>query len=204
MLCTGLPLTITDTSLARNRLTVNVLSSDDNAPSGPAALDSGGPTTVRHTSIRDNRATVAAATGGAGALGTIGFFSGGTEPVTITDSTVTANRVTALAPTGAATVQGTAITNAGPLVLDHATISDNRGTASGLTGLAQGTGIWNGEIFGIPTAAPTLRHTQVTGNVLIAGPGLDVRGGGLFTIGFPPLLSDSRVVDNLPDQCAGC
>ena len=192
--CTGLPLTITDTSLARNRLTVNVLSSDDNAPSGPAALDSGGPTTVRHTSIRDNRATVAAATGGAGALGTIGFFSGGTEPVTITDSTVTANRVTALAPTGAATVQGTAITNAGPLVLDHATISDNRGTASGLTGLAQGAGIWNGEIFGIPTAAPTLRHTQVTGNVLIAGPGLDVRGGGLFTIGFPPLLSDSRVV----------
>ena len=124
--------------------------------------------------------------------------------MTITDSTVTANRVAALAPTGAATVQGAGITNAGALVLEHASIRDNCGTASGLTGLAQGAGIWNGEIFGIPTSAPTLRHTRVTGNVLMAGPGLDVGGGGLFTIGFPPVSSDSRVVDNLPDQCAGC
>ena len=202
--CTGLPLTITDTSIAGNRLMVHVLSSDDNAPSGPAALDSGGPTTILRTSIRDNEATIAAASGGAGTLGTIGFFSGGTEPVTIADSAVTANHVAAVAPSGAATVQGAGITNAGALVLDHALIHGNRGTASGQSGFAQGAGIWNGEIFGIPTAPPTLQHTRVTGNVLTATPGLDVRGGGLFTVGFPPLLTDSRLADNLPDQCAGC
>jgi fibronectin-binding autotransporter adhesin len=163
--CTELPLTITDTSIAGNRLTVHVVSSDDNGPSGPAALDSGGPTTILRTSITGNDATIAAATGGAGILGTIGFFSGGTQAVTITDSAVTSNRVAALAPAGAATVQGAGITNAGPLVLDHALIHANRGTASGRSGLAQGAGIWNGEIFGIPTAPPTLRHTRVTDNV---------------------------------------
>jgi hypothetical protein len=124
--------------------------------------------------------------------------------VTIADSAIASNRVAAFAPSGAATVQGAGITNAGPLVLDHATIRHNRGTARGLTGRAEGAGIWNGEIFGIPTASPILRHARVTGNVLTAGPGLDVRGGGLFTVGFPPVLTDSRIAHNLPDQCAGC
>jgi len=202
--CTGLPLTISDTSIEGNRLSVHVFSSDDNGPSGPAALDSGGPTTILRTRIAGNRATIAAPTGGAGILATIGFFSGGTEPVTITDSAVTSNRVAAFAPAGAATVQGAGITNAGSLVLDHATIRDNRGTARGQSGFAQGAGIWNGEIFGIPTAPPALRHSRVTGNVLTASPGLDVQGGGLFTVGFPPLLADSRIAGNLPDQCAGC
>ena len=202
--CTGLPLTLTDTSIAGNRLVVRVLSSDDTGPSGNTALDSGGPTTIRRTRITGNHGTITAPTGGAGILGAAGFFSGGTEPVTISDSAITSNRVAAFAPAGAATVQGAGITNAGAIVLDHATIGDNHGTASGLTGLAQGGGIWNGEIFGIPTAPPTLRHTRVTGNVLTAGPGVDVRGGGLFTVGFPPVLTDSRVTGNLPDQCAGC
>jgi hypothetical protein len=202
--CTALPLTITDTSIEGNRLTVHVRSGDDNGPSGPPALDSGGPTTILRTIIARNHATVTAESGGAGTLGTIGFFSGGTDPVTIAESAVYANRVAAIAPSGTATVQGAAITNAGALVLDHAAIRGNHGTASGVSGSAQGAGIWNGEIFGIPTSPPTLRHTQVTGNTLTASPGLDVLGGGLYTIGFPPRLTDSRLADNLPDQCAGC
>ncbi len=103
-----------------------------------------------------------------------------------------------------ATVQGAGITNAGALALDDSTIHDNHGTASGLSGVAQGGGIWNGEIFGIPTAPPTHRHAHVTGNVLRAAPGLDVQGGGLYTVGFPPVLTDSQIADNLPDQCVGC
>ena len=89
-------------------------------------------------------------------------------------------------------------------MLNHTTIRDNHATATGLSGLAQGAGIWNGEIFGIPTAPPTLRHTHVTGNRVTAGPGLKVQGGGLFTVGYPAVLTDSTIADNLPDQCAGC
>jgi hypothetical protein len=202
--CTGLPLTLTGSSMSGNRLTVDVLSTADGGPSGPTALDSGGPTTIEHSRIIGNRATVSAPTGDAGVLGTIGFFSGGTVPVTISHSAVAFNRVAAVAPAGAATIQGAGITNAGPLVLDDSWIHGNRGTATGRTGSAQGGGIWNGNIFGIPTRSPVLKDTHVTGNVLRASPGLDVQGGGLFTEGFPPVLTDSEVTRNVPDQCAGC
>jgi hypothetical protein len=202
--CSGLPLVIADSSISGNRLTVDVLSTADGGPSGPAALDSGGPTTIERTRIVGNTATVTSPTGDAGSLGAIGFFSGGTVPVTITHSVIAFNRVAAVAPAGAATIQGAGITNAGPLVLSDSQVRGNRGSATGLTGFAQGGGIWNGEIFGIPTTSPTLQQTRVNGNVLRASPGLSVQGGGLFTTGFPSVLIDSEVTHNVPDQCVGC
>ena len=138
--CSGLPLMLADSSISGNRLTVDVLSSADSGPSGPAALDSGGPTTIERTSIIGNAATVTSPKGDAGVLGAIGFFSGGTVRVTISHSAVAFNRVAAVAPAGAATIQGAGITNAGPLVLNDVQIRHNRGTATGLTGFAQGGG----------------------------------------------------------------
>src|SRR6202008_3639837 len=67
--CTGLPLAIAGSSLSGNRLSVNVLSAAGSGPSGPAALDSGVPTTIDRTRILDNPATVTSPTGDAASLG---------------------------------------------------------------------------------------------------------------------------------------
>jgi hypothetical protein len=200
--CPG-ALTVAGSSISGNRLTVDVLSSAT-GPSGPAALDAGGGTTIERSRIIDNTATVTTSHGDAGVLGALGFLSGGTMPVTVSHSAVAFNRVAAVAPAGAASIQGAGITNAGPLVLSHVRIRRNRGTATGPTGSAQGGGIWNGALFGSPTVSLRLEHTRVTRNALKASPGLNVQGAGLFTPGFPPVLTDSRVRRNVPDQCVGC
>jgi hypothetical protein len=44
----------------------------------------------------------------------------------------------------------------------------------------------------------------VTKNVLTGSAGVTLQGGGLFTLGFPISLTDSRIDKNVPDQCFGC
>jgi hypothetical protein len=94
--------------------------------------------------------------------------------------------------------------NNGPLVLSNDQVKDNEGIATGLAGFAQGGGIWSGALFGPPTSSISLQNTNVSGNTLTGGPGATLEGGGLYTLGFPVTLDNSRIEGNAPDQCFGC
>jgi len=202
--CGTATLTLAASSIKRNTLTVNVLSSAHAGPSGPTALEADGNATIEHSRISGNMTTVTTPTGDAGALGAVAFFFGGTVTPTIDDSTISANTSTASAPTGKATIQGAGITNNGPLVLSDVRVRNNYGTATGQTGSADGGGIWNGVLFGGPTSPLTLQDSHVTGNVLTAAPALTIRGAGIFSPSFPLTLENSTVTQNTPDQCFGC
>jgi hypothetical protein len=201
--CGNSPLVLDHIRVAGNVLSVDTLSSADVGPSA-GIVEADGDATIRHTRILGNRIRVTTPTGDAQALGTLLFFFGGSHPPSVTSSTIAHNTVTATAPTGAATVQGVAILNNGPLLLRRDTITGNRGNARGETGLAQGGGIWNGVLFGGPTSPLTLDHTRVTRNALTGTPGLALKGGGIYTPGFPATLHSSEVRRNTPDQCFGC
>ena len=82
-------------------------------------------------------------------------------------------------------------------------MSNNSGTASGPGGTAAGGGIWNGVDLSGPPVQLTLVRTAVTRNVVSAGPGITVQGGGLFTT-LPVTLTSSVIAGNVPDQCSGC
>lgn len=201
--CGDAPLTLESTRVTGNTLTVNVLSSADAGPSG-GTLEADGNVTITNSKITGNAMNVTAPTGDAEALGAITFFFGGSIAPTISNSTISDNIVTATAPLGLATIQGVGIINNGPLLLSNDQVNGNVGTATGLTGFAEGGGIWNGVLFGGPDSPLTLENTHVTDNVLTASPGLAIQGAGIFTPGFPPTFSNSAVVHNTPDQCYGC
>jgi hypothetical protein len=187
-----------------NSVNVNVLNTADSGPSGPGALEADSDVTIQNTQFTGNSTNVTATDGDAGALGALAFFFDGTVTPTIDNTTISDNVSTANAPNGAATIQGVGITNNGPLVLSNDQVRGNRGSATGLTGFAEGAGIWNGVLFAGPDSPLTLQNTQVSGNVLSASPGLTIQGAGIFTPGFPITLINSVVEGNTPDQCYGC
>jgi hypothetical protein len=202
----GDSLTITDSTIDDNTVTVNVRSTADVGLQGPSAFDSGGQVAIDNTQVRGNTIDVTASDGDAGAFGTVAMFGDQAPTITLTNSRIEGNTVTASAPSGDATVLGAGFLNNAALLLDHDRITDNTGRADGLSGVAQGGGIWNGDLFVAHDTPPpvTLEHTSVTGNTLTGSAGVTVQGGGLFTDGFPVTLTDSRIEDNTPDQCVGC
>jgi hypothetical protein len=121
----------------------------------------------------------------------------------MSNSIVANNSATANAPNGMATVQGAGIINDSDLSLTDVLVRGNRAIANGLSGFAQGGGIWNGSIFGGPTPTLALDHSGIVGNAVSGSPGLTLQGGGIFTVGSPLTLTESFVAHNAPDQCAG-
>ena len=202
--CGAAPLTLANSVVRDNSVTVQAFSSADTGPSGPGAIEADWDATISNSWIADNSITSTTATGDAAVLGAVGFFFGGTVAPTISSSFVVGNTSTASAPNGTATVQGGGIVNNGPLTLRHTLVSGNVGTAHGATGFAQGGGIWNGLLFGGPTSPLALQGSIVIGNRLIVGPGLSAQGGGIYTVGLPSTITGSIVAGNAPDQCDGC
>ena len=202
--CGDVPLTIEHSRIDGNTITVTNFSSDANGASGPSAMEADANATIANTQIADNAIAVTSPTSDAAAAGAIGFFFAGTVTPTLTDSQIIGNRSTANAPDGTATVQGAGITNNGPLLLERDLVAGNTGSAYGHSGFAQGAGIWNGLLFGGPTSPLTLQDSAVTDNTLTGGPGIQLQGAGIFTLGFPSTLTNSVVAHNIPDQCDGC
>jgi hypothetical protein len=200
--CGEVSLTLENSTLSGNSVTANVATTAHGGPSGPAALEGDSGMTVRNTRLTGNTITVTTPNGDAAALGAVAFFTD--EPVTIANSSVSGNTATATSPGGSATVQGAGIANNGPLTLTNDQIRDNRGVANGVDGSAQGGGLWNGELFGPPDSSIALVSTTVTGNSLSGGAGVTREGGGVYTVGFPTTLANSRIAGNAPDDCAGC
>lgn len=167
------------------------------------AIEIEGTAAIRNTRFTDNSVSATATAGMA--LSQAGAIAAVTpELVTISDSVISDNSVASATTTGSAVVQGGGILNGGALELANSRIADNTGIAIGPGGLAQGGGIWNGQLFDeIPNPQLTLRDSKVIGNRLSGSPGIDRQGGGMFT-SFLVTLKNSVIIDNAPDQCYGC
>ena len=201
-LAAGGPLTLQHVQVEDNSDTVNVFSSDVNGVSGPSAFEADSSATITGVEVVGNRMTITTPNSDAAAVGAVGFFA---APIaaTMSDSIVADNTATANAPNKTATVQGAGIINDSDLTLTNVLVRNNKATANGMSGFAQGGGIWNGSIFGGPTPTLALDHSGVFGNTVSGSPGVTLQGGGIFTIGSPLTLTDSLVAHNTPDQCAG-
>jgi hypothetical protein len=194
-------LTLRNSTVNDNRVIANVAATDDNGSSG-GALEFDGAATIDNTRIDDNSTVVTSAAGNAAAVGAINAFGQGPTSV-ISNTEIEGNTVSATTTTGAATVQGAGLVNNGPLELRNVRVTRNVATASGPAGFAQGGGIWNGLVFNPPPVQLTLFNTRVEQNTITATPGVTLAGGGLFTQ-FAVTATNSRIEQNIPDDCAGC
>lgn len=202
--CGSAALLLQNAQVNGNSVNVNVLSTADSGPSGAGAFEADGETTIDNVQFTENATNVSAIDGDAGALGALLFLFDGNVPPTISDSSISDNTVSASAPHGGATIQGVGLVNNGLLTLTNVDVTRNHGVAKGLSGFAQGGGIWNGQLFAGPESPLTLVGSQVKNNVLEGSTGVTLQGGGIFTPGFPLTLTGSSVKHNSPDDCVGC
>jgi hypothetical protein len=198
------PVSLTDTVVAANRVTAIVPPNSDataSADSGAGKLNMGG--TISGSRLVGNTVTAVGGTGstvaGAGALWP---WTG--DGIEIRGSVVSGNTVTATGK-GETTARGGGILNVGTLSLRATEVSDNDIYAAGVSGAAQGGGVWNGTVDDSQDLTPTLSATggSIAGNAILAARGLDVRGGGLFT-STPAALDHIAIRGNSPGNCSGC
>jgi hypothetical protein len=197
-------LTIRNSTVSHNSLDVTAATQEDVYPGSGDALELDSAGSIQGTQVLGNTASVHALTGdaivAAAGLETANVFA---DPVLISNTRISGNTATALAPDGQAVVVGVGVLNQGPARMQNVQITDNRGTASGQSELAQGAGIWNGEAWS-PGGPLALENTVVSGNVLTGDSGATLEGAGVFTAGFPVTLTHSVVSRNVPDDCSGC
>ena len=191
-----------------NRLTARVRTSEHAGPSGSSAFDLQGEATISNTRISGNSVSAEAVAGPIAAVGTIyvcgaGCSSQSTPPrARIIDTSISDNSVTAHGP-DEASVYGAGIASDALLDLRNVRITDNHGSASGLSGVAQGGGIRNAKLFFDFGPVMTMTGSTVTGNSLTAAPGIVEGGAGLYT-DAPVAMHGSKITENTPDQCFGC
>jgi hypothetical protein len=201
--CGSASLTLENAQVRDNSVNVHVLTTADSGPSGAGAFEADSDATIENVQFTGNSTNVTAVNGDAGALGALLFLFDGENPPTISNSSISGNAATATAPHGTATIQGVGLTNNGQLTLTNVDVERNHGVATGLSGFAQGGGIWNGQLFGGPESPLTLVDSQVKNNVLEGSADVTLQGGGIFTT-VPVTLTSSSVKHNTPDDCFGC
>jgi hypothetical protein len=197
-------LVLTNSTVDGNKVVATVGSQEDVGPSGPGAFELDGPGTVTNIRVDGNSTTVTSPDGAAEAIGAIGAFQVSPDIASISNSEISGNTVEASSTTGSATIQGAGLVVDGVELLRNDRIEHNSGAATAPSGSAQGGGIFNGVVFGSPPVELTLQDTHVDGNMLTGSSGIDIAGGGLYTVGFAATLAHSHIDHNTPDDCAGC
>ena len=192
---------ITDSVVGRNRAVAVI---PPGSPAKAAADSAAGNLNVGALidHVRFVRNTVLAyapdgtAVAGAGAL-----FAFADDPLDVRDSVFARNRVTAIGHEIDAF--GAGIVNTDALTLHRTDVSQNTLRAVGATGNAHGGGIWNGRRPDSQDLTPVLSafDSTVTDNAITASPGIDARGGGLFT-SEPVTFERVRIRGNRPDDTA--
>jgi hypothetical protein len=174
---------------------------------GPAgtALEAHGGGIVANVQVVDNSSFISTPAGDALATGAIAVynFDGAPKLLRFVDSVISGNKAVASSATGTATTQGAGIYNNSLLELRNVVVDHNTAKASGPSGAAEGGGIWNGVAVSGPPVELTLKDSRIVDNALIGGPGIERRGGGLFTT-EPVTVVRTRIAGNVPDQCFGC
>jgi hypothetical protein len=197
-------LTMRRTVISGNRTAQDSGTTTDSGPGGSALeLDGGG--TIADSRIAHNLSTGTSDHGVAGVNGAVAIlnFNNDAKLVTMHDTVIADNTTIASSRSGSATVEGAGIFNGSLLELRRVQVDNNRGVVNAPAGLAQGGGVWNSDaVFG-PPAHLTIDLSALTGNVLRAGRGITVQGGGLFTT-LPVAITHTVIARNEPDQCSGC
>ena len=172
--------------------------------SGNAEGDSGAGEmagTISNTHFTGNSVTVKSASGTASAAAGAVIFTG-----TLTSSAVSDNAVSASSRHGTVVLVGGGLQSGGPLTLRNTIVTENRGDANGLTGTAQGGGIFavNESANGGPPGGPLiLIKSVITRNSLDGSNGMTLQGGGIFATN-PVTLTNTTITNNTPGQCDGC
>jgi hypothetical protein len=190
---------LTNDVIANNSVSAATLAgSSGNAAGDSGAGEMGG--TINNTRFTGNTVTVSSAAGTANAGGGAAIFTG-----SMTDSVVSGNHVSASSPSGAVFVKGGGLmAGDGGITLRNTTVSGNTGDARGLSGSAQGGGIFDGAVPNGPPGGPlTLTRSSVSRNALSGSSGVMLQGGGIFATN-PVKLVNSVIIQNTPDQCVGC
>jgi hypothetical protein len=184
--------------IADNSVTATALpGSSGNAAGDSGAGEMGGK--ITNTRMTGNSVTVSSATADANALAGAAIFTG-----SMTNSAVSDNHVRGSSPNGTVSVLAGGLMAGEGVTLRNTTVSDNTGHASGLTGSAQGGGIFDAAVpNGPPGGQLTLTNSRVTRNALSGDPSITLQGGGLF-LRNPLTLTNSVIANNTPDQCDGC
>ena len=206
--CGDVALTIDGSTIDRNTMSVAVLSSDVNGQSGATALEADGPTAISNTHVDWNSGTVTTTSGSAAILGAVAFYPGSDALNTFSNGSISHNTATAVAKgaDGTAMVSGVGLLNNGRLAVSGSAITGNRGVVTGAHGVAQGGGIWNGQLFGGSTSRLALVDSLVADNALVGDAKATLQGGGIWNQGggdFTVTLSNSPVRHNTPDQTFG-
>jgi hypothetical protein len=198
------PLTLRDSVIRDNKVASVTQTTTDIGPAG-TALEAHGGGTITNVQVVDNASFISAPAGDAVATGAVAVFNfdGAPKLLRFVDSVIGDNRAVAKSATGTATVQGAGIFSNSLLELQRTAVDGNVGKADAPTGAAEGGGIWNGVAVSGPPVELTLKDSRIVNNALIGGPGIERRGGGLFTT-EPVTVVRTRISGNVPDQCFGC
>jgi hypothetical protein len=190
---------LSDDVIANNRVTSAALpGSSGNAFGDSGAGEMSGK--ISNTRFTGNSVTVRSAAADAIASAGAAIFAG-----SMTNSVVSGNQVHGSSPHGSVFVAGGGLQagDAG-ITLRSTTVSGNVGDARGLTGSAQGGGIFDVAVPDGPPGGPlVLTNSTVTRNVLTGGAAVTLQGGGVFARN-PVTLTHSVIAGNTPDQCDGC
>ncbi len=195
---TDVDVRVTDAVITNN----SVRSATLGGSSGDAEGDSGGGEisgTITNTLYADNTVTVSSAAGQAVALAGAAIIGG-----SMTNSIVSDNDIRGSSPKGSVFVAGGGLIVAVSLELRNTSVSHNHGHARGLSGSAEGGGIFDSTApTGPPEGPLTLTDSRITRNGLSGSDGITLRGGGVFATS-PVTQTRSVIAHNLPDQCYGC
>jgi len=155
---------------------------------------------ISNTRFTGNSVSVRSAAADAIASAGAAMFAG-----SMSNSVVSGNQVQGSSRRGSVFVGGAGLQAAdGGMTLRNTTVSGNVGDARGLTGSAQGGGIFDVAVPNGPPGGPlVLTNSTVTHNGLTGGAAITLQGGGVFARN-PVTLAHSVIAGNTPDQCDGC
>lgn len=196
----GVQFTLGNSVVSDNRVVSRTLSGSASTAGG----DSGAGEmhgTISNSRFTGNTVTVSAVAGDANAAAGASIFFG-----SISSSVLRDNRVQVSSPNGSATASaGALLADEGGMTLRNTTVSGNRASADGQSGVAQGGGIFDAPIPDGPPGGPlTLLNSSITGNSLAGSAGATLQGGGLYIQGQPLALTATAIAQNVPDECFGC
>jgi hypothetical protein len=198
-------LILRDSAVDHNTVSVSVSAPGANAIAFAGGLEIEGDVEVSRSQFIGNQVRVSTPAGTTVGVGG-GIQAVSVKPVSVSDSIIAGNSVRAETTNGFVISQGGGVFNSGLLTLRRTRVVENRATATGPAGFAQGGGIWNGVVAfpGFPPEAQlTVIDSAILGNKLFASSGLDRLGGGIFTTA-PTTLTSTVLAGNHPDQCFGC
>jgi hypothetical protein len=190
---------LTGVVVADNTVTVQTLAgSSGNASGDSGAGEMSG--TIRNSRMTGNTVKVSSAKGRASAAAGASIFAG-----SMTSTVLRANHVQASSPSGAVSAIGGGLMVADMTTLRDTKVTDNTASGSGQSGTVQGGGIFDAPVPNGPPAGPlTLTNSTIAGNGLNGTANITLQGGGLYIANEPVTLTNSFIVNNVPDQCFGC